>query len=291
MIPDAMHACSPRPQQAANTAGIHASGSQQIRTREQRVIDKENLRIQKKLSEVYRSRTLTTHGLHPELGRTIDVNDRWTMRNSIYQPASNASPSSLPSSRPGSAKPGCSGAPQACSPLESRQRPSSAPRASRVSPSAGSSVPKTLQVAACAGCGSRSFRKADGPRLFPCHQCARVFYCSETCAKADLQSHSNICKYYATGMWAPYGKRPEADYWVNNAAMAKARHDLKTRKSLNLNLSYEQELDEADRIAALARAERAKEKAAQAKQAQIEWRASMGLDGPRPCMMMNGKKI
>ena len=259
-----------------------------MRTREQRVIARENLGMQKRISEVYRSRNLTVHGQHPELGPTIDLNDRWNMRNSVYQPPS----------RPSTSRPGTSitAVLSDSAPLESRTRPSSAPRGGNsrtfvLSSAAGDSVPKTLAVASCAGCGSRAFRKADGPGLFPCHQCARVYYCSETCAKVDSQSHSNICKYYTTGNWSPYGKRPEEDYWVNNSAMAKTRKELKGRKSLNQPMSYEQELDEADRIAALARAERAKEKAALAKQADIEWRASMGMDGPRPCMMMNGKRV
>ena len=73
--------------------------------------------------------------------------------------------------------------------------------------------------------------------------------------------------------------------------MAKARRELKTRQSRGTKMTYEEELDEADRIAEGVRAERAKEKEALAKQAKIEWLASMGMDGPRPCMYMNGKKI
>ena len=34
------------------------------------------MRIKKKLAEIYRSKNLTTHGQHKELGPTIDVNDR-----------------------------------------------------------------------------------------------------------------------------------------------------------------------------------------------------------------------
>ena len=53
---------------------------------------------------------------------------------------------------------------------------------------------------------------------------------------------------------------------VGNAAMAQARRELKTRQLLGSKMSYEQELEEADRLAEVMKAERAKEKEAQAKQ-------------------------
>ncbi len=120
---------------------------------------------------------------------------------------------------------------------------------------------------------------------------AQVFYCSDTCEKTDFQSHKALCQYHTLGIWKPYGQRPEDDYWVNNAAMAKARHELKVRKSLNKLMTYEQELEERDRVAEVVRKAKAEEKAAMAKQAKIEWLANNGMDGPRPCMYMAGKKV
>jgi hypothetical protein len=120
---------------------------------------------------------------------------------------------------------------------------------------------------------------------------SQVFYCSDTCRKTDFQSHKSLCKYHTTGVWQPYGRRPEDDYWVNNAAMARARHELRVRKSRTEKLGIEDELEEAARVEEVKKAARAKEKAAMDKQAKIEWRAHWGLDGPRPCLYMGGKKV
>ena len=286
VVPSLPLPCRPTP--SIDNRAEQRCGGEILRTREQRAIDTENLRLQKKLAEVYRSTRLTTHGQHKGLlGPTIDCNQRWELRTSVYglpsqsmRPGSARTPAAVPTTTTTTSAP--------MHPMQ--QRPGSAPR-TRTSSSA-SSVPKTLGVASCAGCGSRSFRRADGPSLFPCRQCQRVFYCSETCARTDWQSHSQLCNYTTTGTWSPFGQRPEADCWVSNAAMARTRQALKARQAPGApRMTYEEELDESDRLAGVMREERAKEKAAQAKQAQIEWRANMGMDGPRPCMCVNGKKI
>lgn len=111
----------------------------------------------------------------------------------------------------------------------------------------------------------------------------------------DFQSHKQICSYYTTGTWTPFGKRPEDDYWVNNAAMAKARRELRARRAREGHrvgqMTPDEELEEQERVEKLVEAARAKEKAEQAAQAEIEKRAYWGLDGPRPCMYQGGKRV
>ena len=68
--------------------------------------------------------------------------------------------------------------------------------------------------------------------------------------------------------------------------MAQARRELKTRQSLGSKMSHEQELEEADRLAEVMKAERAKEKEAQAKQVGSvggagKARGQHGCDRPR----------
>lgn len=57
-----------------------------------------------------------------------------------------------------------------------------------------------------------------------------------------------------------------------------------------LQVSPEEALDEAERIADIESKERAKDKEAMARQAHVEWLANNGLDGPRPCMYNGGKR-
>lgn len=51
------------------------------------------------------------------------------------------------------------------------------------------SVPKSLGVAHCGGCGARCFYSADGLRLMRCRGCKAAWYCSEACAQLDYASH------------------------------------------------------------------------------------------------------
>ncbi len=51
------------------------------------------------------------------------------------------------------------------------------------------SVPKSLGVTHCGGCGAKCFYAADGVRLMRCRACKAAWYCSEACAKLDYQSH------------------------------------------------------------------------------------------------------
>ena len=51
------------------------------------------------------------------------------------------------------------------------------------------------------------------------------------------------------------------------------------------------EMESAAAIEDAWKAEAAREKEAERKQKEVEHRAYMGLDGPRPCMTLNGKPI
>ncbi len=71
------------PQQGADSSyakavwtPVTSAGNAILRTREQRSIGIENVRLQKTLAEVYRSRTLTTHGQYKETGPTVDCTAR-----------------------------------------------------------------------------------------------------------------------------------------------------------------------------------------------------------------------
>lgn len=120
---------------------------------------------------------------------------------------------------------------------------------------------------------------------------AQVWYCSETCRRTDFQSHKQICKWHTTGQWQPFGQRPVEDYWVVNAAMAKARRELQQRKTAMQRLSPDEEVEEQARLQEVVKKEKERQRRLAEDQAHIEWRALYGLDGPRPCMYMHGKRI
>ena len=192
------------------------------------------------------------------MGSTINCNDRWEKRTSIYTPPR---------------------------PQSSKTRPTSAKSMSNMSP--------TIGMAICSGCGVKSFAGADGPNLFPCSLCHKVWYCSPTCQSLDVQSHKMLCKYESSPhKGSPMSlARPSADYWVNNQSMLVARRELHQRAARQVSLTPDEEVEERARVAKLVAKAKEKEDAALARQAKIEWLANNNMEGPRPCCYMNGKKI
>jgi hypothetical protein len=73
--------------------------------------------------------------------------------------------------------------------------------------------------------------------------------------------------------------------------MALARRELKKKQNVNSKLSIEEELEKQAQLEKLFQEAKRKEKEAKEAQDQIEYRALHGMDGPRPCMFMNGKRI
>jgi hypothetical protein len=86
-------------------------------------------------------------------------------------------------------------------------------------------IPKTVGVAVCAGCGFKSFAGADGRSLQTCAKCQAVFYCSLACALVDAASHRAECGHVTAGRWQPF--RPVEQNWVVSGSMAKERAELK----------------------------------------------------------------
>jgi len=155
------------------------------------------------------------------------------------------------------------------------------------------SVPKSLGLAQCAGCGVRSFYMAGGVRLSPCARgCNQVFYCSETCARVDWPMHGPYCKWVTNGQWMQPGCRTSQQLWVANASLAAGRALLKKKAwSARSRESLARELDDEEQFEKVVQAARAREIAAEKKQAHVEYLAYHGMDGPRPCMYMGGKPI
>lgn len=86
-------------------------------------------------------------------------------------------------------------------------------------------IPKTVGVAVCAGCGFKSFAGADGRSLQSCAKCQAVFYCSLACALLDATAHRAVCGHVTAGRWQPF--RPVEQNWVVSGSMAKERAELK----------------------------------------------------------------
>lgn len=244
------------------------------RKNQNRLISIENERIEKKLNEIYQSKTLTLHGQHPELGSTLNLNEQWPERTSLYSRPVSATNRQSPAST-----------------STSKHRPKSAANTRVV----GSTViPKSLAVGICSGCGIKSFRGADGPSLFPCNGCHKVFYCSATCQSLDHQSHKQLCKYESSASkGSPMSfTRPSEDYWVQNGSMAKARHELHVRARKGSSpLTAAEEVEERARVVKIVQAARMKELGDLMRQQKIEYLADNNMDGPRPCMFSNGKQI
>ena len=215
------------------------------------------------MHEIYESKRISLYGQHKELGQTIDCNDRWQQRNSLYSPPP----------RPQSAR-----------------KPTGS---ATTSPAPKSNIHTSLGLAICAGCGVKSFAGADGPALFPCPSCKKVYYCTATCQSIDLQSHKQLCKYESSShKGSPMSlARPNQDYWTQNSSMAVARHELHQRAARQVSLTPVEEVEERARVAKLVQAAKDKEEAAQIRQRRIEWLAENNMDGPRPCMFANGSRI
>lgn len=86
-------------------------------------------------------------------------------------------------------------------------------------------IPKTVGVRACAGCGFKSFAGADRRALQTCAKCRAVFYCSLACALVDRASHRAVCAQVTQGRWQPF--RPVEQNWVVSGSMARERAALK----------------------------------------------------------------
>ncbi|GAQ85390.1 hypothetical protein KFL_002320240 [Klebsormidium nitens] len=86
-------------------------------------------------------------------------------------------------------------------------------------------IPKTVGVRACAGCGFKSFSGADGRVLQTCARCRAVLYCSLACALVDRVSHRAVCAQVTQGRWQPF--RPVEQNWVVSGSMARERAALK----------------------------------------------------------------
>jgi hypothetical protein len=86
-------------------------------------------------------------------------------------------------------------------------------------------LPKTVGVAVCAGCGFKSFAGADGRSLQTCAKCQAVFYCSLACALVDATAHRAVCGHVTAGRWQPF--RPVEQNWVVSGSMTKDRAELK----------------------------------------------------------------
>ncbi|GIL89137.1 hypothetical protein Vretimale_16175 [Volvox reticuliferus] len=168
----------------------------------QREIDIANGHMASKLRETYRHHGDSLLEKH-KLGRGFDCNDRWAQRTAIYD-------------------------------NDAAKVTAAINRGVRVLDVEQVSVPKSLGIAHCSGCGARCFYAADGVKLMRCRACKAAWYCSEACAKLDFQSHKAICKYTTTGHWTPGGIRPAEDCWVSNAAMAEIRNDLRRRAAAAL---------------------------------------------------------
>ncbi|KAK9829476.1 hypothetical protein WJX72_006085 [[Myrmecia] bisecta] len=145
-------------------------------------------------------------------------------------------------------------------------------------------VPKTMGVAACSGCGRKSYYKADGLQLKPCSQCEKVYYCSTTCEALDRLSHQAVCQFNRNGQWSL--TRPADQYWTVNKSMAVGRELLRHKEALWSS----QTAAEASIKRRVGRV-RQQELEAEARQADVEQRHADGLDGPRPCQYMGGKNI
>lgn len=173
--------------------------------KQQREVSLANAHVAAKLRGIYKHRPdsfLEAHGL----GAGFDCNDRWAQRTALYD-------SAVGGSGGGDGGLAAAGGGASGKTLDLEQ----------------ASVPKSLGVAHCGGCGARCFYCADGPRLMRCRGCKAAWYCSEACAQLDYASHKAMCKYTTTGHWTPGGVRPPDEHWVNNAAMAVVRKQLRQR--------------------------------------------------------------
>ncbi|GFR49430.1 hypothetical protein Agub_g11487, partial [Astrephomene gubernaculifera] len=149
----------------------------------------------------------------------MDCNERWALRTALYDSALGAAV--------GDAAVGTVGATAAAAAAAAAA--GSFMAGGRTLDLEQASVPKSLGVALCGGCGARCFYAADGVRLMRCRGCKAAWYCSEACARLDYQSHKAVCKHSSTGHWTPGGIRPAEDCWVSNAAMAEVRQELRRR--------------------------------------------------------------
>ncbi|GIL68676.1 hypothetical protein Vafri_21919 [Volvox africanus] len=194
-MPDTLHYVAPTPWPPMEPA--HQIVRQSKAKRE---IDTANGYVAAKLREAYRHHGDSLLEKH-KLGRGFDCNDRWAQRTALYD--TDAAAAAIGGGL-------------------------------RVLDVEQASVPKSLGVAHCSGCGARCFYAADGVKLMRCRGCQAAWYCSEACAKLDFHSHKAICKYTTTGHWTPGGIRPAEDCWVGNAAMAEVRNDLRRRAAAAL---------------------------------------------------------
>ncbi|KAG2485673.1 hypothetical protein HYH03_015645 [Edaphochlamys debaryana] len=216
-MPETQHYVAPTPWPPAEPAHEPLR-----RARAEREASNQNSHLASKLRATYghRDDSLIEHN---GLGSGLDCNDRWAGRTALYDTSPDAGRGTMRA--PG----GFAGAAAARSSL-------AAAAASGVGCALDleqASVPKSLGVARCGGCGASCFYAADGPRLMRCRACKAAWYCSEACAKLDYTSHKALCKYHTTGHWAPGGLRPAEEMWVNNAAMAVVRQDLRRRAAAN----------------------------------------------------------
>ncbi|GLI59664.1 hypothetical protein VaNZ11_001601 [Volvox africanus] len=196
-MPDTQHYVAPTPWPP--TAPAHQIVRQSKAKHE---IDTANGYMAAKLRETYRHHGDSLMEQH-KLGRGFDCNDRWAQRTALYD-------------------------------TDAAKLTAAIGGGLRVLDLEQASVPKSLGVAHCSGCGARCFYAADGVKLMRCRSCRAAWYCSEACAKLDFQSHKAICKYTTTGHWGPGGIRPAEDCWVANAAMAEIRNDLRRRAAAAL---------------------------------------------------------
>jgi hypothetical protein len=97
------------------------------------------------------------------LGRGFDCNERWALRTALYDGGG--------------------------ADLAAAKAAAVAAAAANAQDLEQASVPKSLGVATCGGCGCKCFYAADGPRLQRCRACKAAWYCSEACAKLDFTSH------------------------------------------------------------------------------------------------------